>query len=236
MMRFWGVVLWVTLVVFVGCAHSTRTCKIAVNSFANPYAETTLAYLVLPLNEGVQPNDLEFQEYSRYLGKALDARGYRAARSFEEAQVAVFLGYGIGPPEKHVANYHAPVAGPIPAGSTVAIPMGTSDLADTASTDVHTKFTRYAIINAIDFAEYKAERRLVRVWSTKIVSIGNTGDLRAMFPVILAGAWDLLGVNRRRVIYRQVELNGEQVLWMKSASRARGGSASEPAVRVGAPN
>jgi hypothetical protein len=235
-MRFGGAVLGGILIFFAGCMHSTKTCSIAVNSFANPYAKTSLAYLVLPLNQGAHANDADFQEYSRYLGKALEARGYRAAHSFEEAQVAVFLGYGVGPPEKYVANYNVPVAGKVD-----DIPRNMATLNDafgsdaTVPADAHTKFTRYAIINAIDVAEYKAERRLVRVWSTRIVSVGNTGDLHAMFPVILAGAWDLLGANSGDV-YRQVELNGEQVLWMKSAARVAGENASEPRLRVGTSN
>jgi len=221
----------------VGCqaAYSTKACNIAVNSFAGPYAEAT-TYIVLPLNQGVTPADAEFQEYSGYLRKALEAHGYRSASSFEDAELAVFLGYGIGRPEEHLSSYVMPTVG----RSELAPPETRSQggaygarhtaasrtprfsefdlVGDPESPNGDATFTRYAIIHAVDAEEYRAERRFTRVWSTKIVSVGHTDDLHAMFPVILAGAWDLLGVNSQRIVHRQVDLNGARVHWIKSVS------------------
>jgi hypothetical protein len=215
-----------------GAAYSNKACNIAVNSFAAPYTEAT-TYIVLPLNQGVAPTDQEFRQYSAYLRKALDAHGYRSTESFEDARLAIFLGYGVGRPEGHLASYIMP-----PVGRTDVAPGATrspisshgssrtaasrtlrfaeSDVSsDPRSSDGETTFTRYAIVNAVDAEEYRTGRRFMRVWSTKIVSVGHTDDLRAMFPVILAGAWDLLGVNAERIVHRQVDLEGAHVVWIK---------------------
>jgi hypothetical protein len=197
-----------------------------VHSVADPYAETAQAYLVLPLNRGVKNTDLEFVEYSGYLSKALDALGYHHASSWQDAELVVFLGYGIGRPEDHLESYDLPASEQT---GTEYRPR----------VEGQTSFTRYAIINAVDAKEYKAGRRLLRVWSTKIVSVGDTGDLRAMFPVIVAGAWDLLGVDSGNVVRRRVELNGAEVLWIKNLSQlsARTGEMRMPSTDgQGTPN
>lgn len=220
------------LATLIGCAHpaTTKTCNVAVSSFASPYSEASLTYVVFPLNQGVDPSDPEFLEYKSYLTRALDARGYRAATSLESAELAVFLGYGIGSPDRHASSYDMLFAarGLVPPGATTenrhariaAVAALASNRDDVASSrppsDGAPPFTRYAIINAVDVPQYLLERRLTRVWSTKIVSIGHTADLRAMFPVILAGAWDLLGTNSQGTVRRQLEVNGAEVLWMKS--------------------
>lgn len=218
-----------------GSAYSANACNIAVNSFAGPDAEAT-TYIVLPLNQGVSPTDGEFQEYSAYLRKALDAHGYRSVLSFEDAQLAVFLGYGIGRLEDHLSSYVMPAVGrmDVTPNTTHAqmSPYGSSRMAasrmlrfsatdlrgDPSSGDGEPTFTRYAIINAVDAEEYRAEQRFMRVWSTKIVSVGHSEDLHTMFPVILAGAWDLIGANADRIVHRQVDLTGAHVLWIKSVA------------------
>lgn len=233
---------WAACVAMIGClggcqsAYSTKACNIAVNSFAAPYAEAT-TYIVLPLNQGVTAADGEFQAYSAYLRRALDAHGYRSVASFDEAELAVFLGYGIGRPEEHISSYVMPAVGQSQitpgahrpsmsaygssqtAAVSRAVHFSESDLTgDPGSSSDEATFTRYAIIHAVDAEEYRADRRFMRVWSTKIVSVGHNDDLRAMFPVILAGAWDLIGVNSERIVHRQVDVNGSPVLWIKSVS------------------
>lgn len=242
-----GAALTAVMACSVGCgaSYSTKACNIAVNSFAGPYAEAT-TYIVLPLNQGVTVADGEFQEYSGYLRRALEAHGYRSAPSFDDAQLAIFLGYGVGRPEDHLSSYVMPASGRREMGPGRARSelhaYGSSRTAanrtphfsesdvrgDPSSSDGDTTFTRYAIINAVDAQEYRVERRFMRVWSTKIVSVGHIDDLRAMFPVILAGAWDLLGVNSDRIVHRQVDVNGAHVLWIKSVAASIGANPSLP--------
>jgi hypothetical protein len=222
----------------LGCqaSYSRQACNIAVNSFAAPYAEQPTTYIVLPMNQGVNAADPDFREYSALLERALDAHGYRQAASFEEAQLALFLGYGVGRPENHASSYimpewhqgsTSPLAAIPPSSPYSSIRIAASQSprfseldvsGDPAQSDGQPTYTRYAIINAVDAIEYRAEKRFIRVWSTKIVSVGHTEDLHAMFPVILAGAWDLLGVDSARIIHRQVAVNGSHVLWIKSVS------------------
>jgi hypothetical protein len=220
------------LATLMGCAHpaTTKTCDVTASAFAAPYSEASVSYVVFPLNQGVDPKDPEFLEYKSYLTRALTARGYHAAESLESAELAVFLGYGVGSPDRHESSYHMLFAehGLTPPDAATenhhgrkaaVLASSRDDEASSPPSDGAPPFTRYAIINAVDVPQYLLERRLTRVWSTRIVSIGHTADLRAMFPVILAGAWDLLGTNSRGPVRRRLEVNGAEVLWLKSAGR-----------------
>jgi len=238
------------LATLIGCAHqdTTKTCNVAVSAFAAPYSEASVSYVVFPLNQGVDPSDPEFLEYRSYLTQALTARGYHPAKSLESAQLAVFLGYGVGSPDRHQSSYQLLFAehGLAPAPATGAArenghgrkaPVLASRRDDEDSSrppnDGDPPFTRYAIINAVDVPEYLLERRLTRVWSTKIVSIGHSSDLRAMFPVILAGAWDLLGTNSPGTVRRKLDVNGAEVLWLtraRSLSQGESERAKEPSL------
>src|SRR4051794_7458706 len=93
-----------------GCTPAI-TCSVSVNSFAGPNASVLRTYVIIPLNPKVQDTDLEFQEYSTYVRRVLDAHGFRPARSFQDAQIAVFVGYGIGDPQLHARSYDVPVWG-----------------------------------------------------------------------------------------------------------------------------
>jgi hypothetical protein len=215
-------IFFVVCLLLAGCAASraANRCVLSVNTFAGPDAQWSLGYVVLPLNPAVQATDKDFVEYSAYLKRALDARGYHAA-TLENADIAVFLGYGVGRPEDHISFYRLPEDRSPPDPSSIPMPPN----AQPPAPDGDGLFTRFAIINAVDVVQYRTENRLFRVWSTKIVSVGESSDLRAMFPIILAGAWDLLGKGSPEMVRREVDVDGREVRWMKSPAATRATSA-----------
>lgn len=223
--------MFVMALAATGCAP-TVTCGVSVNAFAAPNASAYRTYVVLPLDRNVQESDLQFQEFSRYVRRILNARGFKQARSFEDAQIAVFVGYGIGNPQQHLSTYNVPVWGQTGvAASTTTSQVNmygnaatvTSDTTYTpqfgvtgyrTETESFTTYRRYAVVNAVDVARYKAEQRSVEVWTTTIVSEGFSPDLRAIFPLMIVGAYDLIGANSGGLATRDVEIDGKMAQWM----------------------
>ena len=72
---------------------------------------STLRYWLLPAEKDVHPNDLEFEEYARYVEYALGKQGYQKANSADDAGVVIYLTYGIGNPEKNEYTITLPVYG-----------------------------------------------------------------------------------------------------------------------------
>jgi hypothetical protein len=241
MMRYWAIRSaaaalgcgMICLFSMIGCVPRIKPLHVSVNSFAAPHAGSYHRYVVLPLNDGVQESDLEFQEYSGYLHKMLQARGFRPAKSPEEAELAIFFGYGIGQPEERTYSYNVPVWGQTGVASSTTTGEITSygNTATVASrtnytpqygvtgyrteTGSITTFNRYAIVNAVDVERYRQDQRVVEVWTTRMTSVGVSGDLRTVLPVMLAGARDLLGVSTGTVVQRQVDLEGPDVVWIR---------------------
>jgi len=100
------------IIVLGGCATTGQpTFSVAIDSLASPQAASKKTYLLIPGNEGVTWDDLQFQEYATYLMRVLNAQGYVLAKSAEEADLAIILSYGIGDPQTHQYSYSLPTWG-----------------------------------------------------------------------------------------------------------------------------
>ena len=107
--RFLLVVITVTLL--TGCATVHQSYNINVDSINAPQTEFKTKYLLLSGIKDVGEDDLQFREYVGYVDRALAMIGYTKATSFDEAEIAVYLSYGIGDPESHTYSYSVPTWG-----------------------------------------------------------------------------------------------------------------------------
>ena len=82
-----------------------------VSSLASSSADEKGSYFLLPGNDGVTFEDLQFQEYAAYVKRILDAQGFIYEPNVENADVAVALSYGIGDPRTTQYTYSLPVWG-----------------------------------------------------------------------------------------------------------------------------
>lgn len=101
------------LAVLSGCATVGQQPQyhVEVDSLAAPTAREKHTYLLLPGNEGITWDDLQFQEYALYLMRVLNSQGFISADKAEDADVAIVLSYGIGDPQTHQYSYALPVWG-----------------------------------------------------------------------------------------------------------------------------
>jgi hypothetical protein len=97
-MRYLRKVLVLLYFLLAGAGCLGPMYSIKVDSITADQLPTKRNYILLPSNEGVNVNDLEFQEFSRYIKRALAHHGFREATDFDSADIAIFLGYGIGDP------------------------------------------------------------------------------------------------------------------------------------------
>jgi len=209
----------VILVVFFvialgGCATTAQpTFNIAVDSLASLQAPSKKTYLLIPGNEGVTWDDLQFQEFAIYLMRVLNAQGYVSAKSADEADLAIILSYGIGDPQTHQYSYSLPTWGQT--GVSSANTYGTATTyGNTTSVNATTTyqptygvtgyntytgtrvtFFRYAFITGYDFGKYKETEQQTQLWQTTITSTGSSGDLRRVFPILIGASAPYLATN-----------------------------------------
>jgi hypothetical protein len=62
---------------------------------------------------------------------------------------------------------------------------------------------------------YKQEKKLAQVWRSTITSTGSSGDLRRVFPVMLAGSANCLATNTGQKIEIALDEENAAVLYIK---------------------
>ena len=202
------------IALLVGCAATGQpTFYVSVDSLASPIASTKKTYLLIPGNKGISRGDLQFQEYENYLKRVLNAKGYTPASSQDDADLAIVLSYGIGDPQNQQYSYSLPTWGKTGVsssntygtattyGNTTSVNATTTYTptygvtGSTTHTGTRTTFFRYALITGYDYLEFKQSQKEVQIWKTTISSTGSSGDLRRIFPILMAASAPYIATN-----------------------------------------
>lgn len=214
-----------------GCATTQRPSYIvSVNGLASQTTNAGVAFVILPGDRDVADTDLQFQEYAGFVERALNQSGFHRAPALEDADIAVFLAYGIGDPKEHVYSYSIPHFGQTGVSSTTTYgnisgsaygygntAYGSANYSETThytpsygitgySSHIGTfvTYTRYVFIEAVDLPTHRRQNKVVQLWKSGITSVGSSGDLRRVFPVMIGAASSYLGKNTGAI--QKVEL------------------------------
>ena len=163
------------LVLCAGCATMGEPeFNVNVDSLAVPAAQARRTYVLLPGNESVTWEDLQFQEYAAYVMRVLNAQGFIAAEKADDADLAVILSYGIGDPQTQQYTYSLPVWGKTGVSSSQTYGTATAygNSATYSGTTTYTPsygitgystqtgsvttYFRHAQITGYDFKEFRA--------------------------------------------------------------------------------
>ncbi|MBY7860724.1 hypothetical protein KW419_21075 [Vibrio fluvialis] len=232
--RFLLIVVLLTLL--SGCA-STPTFYSYVDSISAPEAKDKKTYVLFPGNKDTSPDDLQYIEYKNYIINALNYNGFIIANDFENADVAIFLGYGIGDPQTEQYSYSVPTWGQT--GVSSATTYGTLNTFGSTSTysgtttytptygitgstthiGTRTTFFRFLKLTAYDVDEYKRTEKLKQVWQTTVTSSGSSGDLRQVLPILAAASSPYLGTNTGKKLAVDLKENDPSVIKIKGITK-----------------
>jgi hypothetical protein len=90
-----------------GCATTQPQFSVKVDSISGGEINNN-AYILIPGNKDTKADDLQFREYASYVNRALIKQGFIPAKTPQEANIAIFLVYGIGDPQEHQYTYSIP--------------------------------------------------------------------------------------------------------------------------------
>lgn len=224
------------ILLLAGCA-SAPEFHVHVDSISAPGSSVKTKYVLLPGIKDVNADDLQYREYASYIERALASKGYVKSNSFQEADVAIFLGYGIGDPETHQYTYSLPTWGQTGVatsstygtvntyGNTATYSATTTNTpsygvtGSTTHSGAYTTFMRYMYLDAVDLEEYRNTKKEQQIWKTTVTSSGSSGDLRRVFPILVAALKPHIGKNtgkKVKVIIKEAdkrvtEVKGEPV-------------------------
>lgn len=207
------------LAALTGCVQY----RVAVSALAAPGADLARRYVLIPADENTSPEDLQFQEYAQYLHRAMALQGFKQAPDSRDADIFVLMAYTIGDPQEHVQAYSVPQWGQTGVASRTTYGTantfgsanvygnsgsysGTTNYSITTyyqptygitgySTRItkSTTYTRLLNLFAFDAAQTRSGRDPDELWRVSVVSTGRSGDLRSVFPVLVAAAHPYLG-------------------------------------------
>ncbi len=201
-----------TILFLQGCAVGPQY-HVNVDSISAPEASSKTIYILFPGVKGVEAGDLQYREYAGYVERTLSSLGYIKADNIAAADIAIFLGYGIGDPETHQFTYSLPTYGKTGVSSSntygtvntygnTATYSGTTTYTptygvtgSTTHTGSRTTYFRYLLLDAVDLDEYRKTEKEVQLWKTTVTSTGSSGDLRQVFPILVAASKQYIGSN-----------------------------------------
>ena len=186
--------------------------------------------VIFPGMKDTTKDDLQFTEYERYVARALSKKGYTVTDNPGEAEIAVFLSYGIGDPQAHTFSYSMPVFGQtgVSSAQTYGSVQGFGNSATYSGTTTYTPsygvvgatsgvgeyttYTRYIRLDAFDLIAYRESKKEKHLWKTDMISTGSSGDLRRVFPVMVAAAVPYISENTQNMKEIQLEENDKRIL------------------------
>jgi hypothetical protein len=228
--------IFFSIVLLSGCATTQPGFSVKVDSISGTSADKT-SYILLPGNKDAKADDLQFKEYAAYVNRALIKQGFVPADSVEKANIAIFLVYGIGDPQEHKYSYSIPTWGQTGVSSsyttgTVSSYGGygsysgtttyTPTYGITGSTShigSHTTYFRFMVLDAMDLDEYKKSKKEVQLWKTTVTSAGSSGDLRQVFPILVAASKQYIAKNTGQKVEVNLYEEDDRVIEIKGIAR-----------------
>lgn len=229
------IILSFFLVILQGC--STTKYHVNVDSISTTEAQEKTEYVLLSDNNKININDLQFKEYASYINKALKILGYEKAATITDAGVAIFLSYSISEPKQHQYSYSIPTYGQtgVSSSNTYGTVNTYGNNANYASTTTYIPtygitgstshigtsitYTRIMQLTAFDVSNYSEDKEMTNLWKTSVISSGSSGDLRFIFPVLVAAAMPYIGTNTGRKIELSLSEDDKNVLEIRGIEK-----------------
>mgnify|MGYP000023530701 CR=1 FL=1 len=229
-------ILLSALVFLTACASIVQptTFMIETNSISGIGADLKKQYMLLPLNENLTFDDLEFSEYALHVAFALEQQGYEIAEG--EPEVVIVLDYGIGDAQTKNYSYSVPTFGQTGSiGSTTYGSISSTGNISATTTNIPTYgitgsnsysssydvYTRYINIMAFDNKEIDQSGKAKQLWITKVKSTGTSNDLRRVFPIMMSMASKYLGKDTGQTMKDSVTENSSIVMNFKNRIKAK---------------
>ncbi len=231
-MRLTLMVVSILLSFSSGCALGP-SYRIEIDSISVSNPEFKTRYVLFSGIKDTGEDDLQYQEYAVYIERALGSQGYVKAERSEEADIAIFLGYGISDPATHQETHSSPVYGQtgISQKNTSGTVSGYGDTATYSSTtdytptygvigsksytETYTTYVRYMFMLAFDLGEYRRTNKEKEIWKTTVTSAGSSDDLREIFPVLVAASRPYIATSTKRKVSVYLNENDKSVLEVK---------------------
>ena len=237
------IALFLIIIITVsGCVSApriSRTPKYLVNiSSLKKEGETfnDRKYFIAPGMKDVNQGDLQFNEYSAYVKRALEQKGFNVVDRQEDADAVIFLSYGVGNPVERNISFSLPVFGQtgIASSSTIGSAYSFGNTANLRATTTYTPsygivgssehqlsivlYNRYITLDTYDLVKMRKTKESIEIWKTAITSKGRNDDLRYVFPALITAAIPYIGEDTGQRVRVTIKDGDKRILAIKGTT------------------
>jgi hypothetical protein len=155
-------------------------------------------YIIASAMKNINDDDLQFQEFARYIENALSQKGYIRKNNKEDADLIVSLAYWIGEPQTTTSTETHTT------GTGYSYPVGwmwyTVQPQTHQETTTVTLYEKGLVVEAYDL---KNTGKHSQLWKTTAKLTNGEDDLRFLLPFMIRGGFDWFGVDsgKEQVVY-----------------------------------
>jgi hypothetical protein len=77
------------------------------------------------------------------------------------------------------------------------------------------------VLDALDLDAYHKTEEEVQLWKTSITSTGSSGDLRRVFPILVAASMSYISKNTGQIIAVSIKENDKKIVEIKRLNKAK---------------
>jgi hypothetical protein len=187
-------------------------------------------YFIAPGIKDVAQGDLQFNEYSTYVKRALHQKGLNVVGKQEDADTVIFLSYGVGNPIERNISFSLPVFGEtgVASSSTMGSAYSFGNTANLTATTTYTPsygivgstehqlsivlYNRYITLDTYDLIKMRKTKESTELWKTEITSKGRSDDLRYVFPALITAAIPYFGEDTGQKVRVIIKNNDKSIL------------------------
>ena len=229
------VIVIMVVLLSLGCSTMKSTYYVDLTGFSrSDLTSGPVRYTLAPADKNVSRNDLQFEEFCKYVDSAMIKNGYLKAESIDDATVVIFFYYGIGNPKEHQYSYSSSMfeQTAVSSSSTEDATNSSEDSGTSQGTATHTpqhgitryqqmqenniNYYRYLSLSAIDLQKYKEDQQITELWRLEVSSTGSSSDLRIVVPVMVAASEKYIGKSTGKAISISVKDDDPAVIEMRS--------------------
>lgn len=158
-------------------------------------------YVILSAMQNISDNDLQFQEFARYIENALSQKGYIRKSNKEDANLLISLAYWIGEPQTITSTqtHTTGIGYSYPVGwMWYTVPPQTRQ-----ETTRETLYKKTLVLEAYDLKNTVKQSQL---WKTTLISTNSIGDLRFFLPYMITAGVPYFGVDSG--VQKEINVNG----------------------------
>ena len=181
---------------------------VSVDAKATPAARSQTHFVMAAADPRVRPTNPDYMAIAKAVARALSTQGFEEAKSPDDSNVVVVIDWMVSEPR--VVAHHAggDVGGPQVSGAspgTKGMPVGGTNnsaalgFGAEATDRADLVYTRTVTLKGVDRAAYQADPAAKGLWDMTLKSDGDTDDVPAFAPQMVAVAMPYLASNVGKV-------------------------------------